>query len=119
MQFKENKAIYLQIADLICEDIVTGKLGENDKIPSVREYAPTLEVNANTCARAVDWLQGMGIIYTKRGLGYFVSDGAKAAVLSMKREAFFTKSLPEMAAAMKMLGIGIDEVATALAELLH
>ena len=82
MQFKENKAIYLQIADLICEDIAAGKFKEDDKIPSVREYATTLEVNANTCARAFDWLQGMDIIYTKRGLGYFVTEGAKETVLS-------------------------------------
>ena len=51
MRFKDNKAIYLQIADLICDDILQGKLLEDERIPSVREYAATVEVNANTCAR--------------------------------------------------------------------
>ena len=109
MQFKENKAIYLQIADLICEDIAAGKFKEDDKIPSVREYATTLEVNANTCARAFDWLQGMDIIYTKRGL---------ETVLSTKRTAFFLSTLPEMASQMKILGISIDEVTKTLEEML-
>ena len=57
MRFKDNKAIYLQIADFICDDILQGKLLEDERIPSVREYAATVEVNANTCARAYDWLQ--------------------------------------------------------------
>lgn len=118
MQFKENKAIYLQIADLICEDIATGKFKEDEKIPSVREYATTLEVNANTCARAFDWLQGMDIIYTKRGLGYFVTEGAKETVLSTKRTAFFLSTLPEMASQMKILGISINEVTKTLKEML-
>ena len=63
MRFKDNKAIYLQIADLICDDILQRKLLEDERIPSVREYATALEVNANTGARAYDWLQGLNIIY--------------------------------------------------------
>ena len=58
MRFKDNKAIYLQIADLICDDILQGRLLEDERIPSVREYAAAVEVNANTCVRAYDWLQG-------------------------------------------------------------
>ena len=52
MQFKDNKAIYLQITDLVCDDILGGKLNEDDKIASVRDLAASMEVNANTCARA-------------------------------------------------------------------
>lgn len=114
MHFKENKAIYLQIADRVCDDIAAGRLKADDKVQSVRDCAADLEVNANTCARAYDWLQGQGVIYTKRGLGYFVSDGAKEAVTAMKRKVFFTETLPEVAAQMRTLGVSMDEVTAAL-----
>jgi DNA-binding transcriptional regulator YhcF (GntR family) len=110
MRFKDNKAIYLQIADLICDDILQQKLLEDERIPSVREYAANVEVNANTCARAYDWLQNKEIIYTKRGLGYFVSVGAKTAIMKMKREEFMTETLPDVARQMANLNISMNEL---------
>ena len=114
MRFKDNKAIYLQIADLICEDILQGRLTEDERIPSVREYAAAVEVNANTCARAYDWLQGQDIIYTKRGLGYFVSEGAKTAIRKMKREEFMNETLPDVARQMASLDISISELTSGI-----
>ena len=110
MRFKDNKAIYLQIADLICEDILQDRLLEDERIPSVREYASAVEVNANTCARSYDWLQGQSIIYTKRGLGYFVSVGAKDTIRQMKREEFMNQTLPDVARQMANLNITMDEL---------
>lgn len=77
MKFKESKSIYLQIADRICDEILQGQYTEEERIPSVREYAATVEVNANTVVRTYDYLQGQEIIHNKRGIGYFVSAGAK------------------------------------------
>ena len=51
MEFKENKAIYLQIVDRLCDDILLGKYQEEDRIPSVREYSASVEVNVNTAVR--------------------------------------------------------------------
>lgn len=48
MNFKESKAIYLQIADRICDEVLLGQYREEERIPSVREYAAVVEVNANT-----------------------------------------------------------------------
>ena len=73
MNFKESKAIYLQIADRICDEILLGQFAEEERIPSVREYATIVEVNANTVMRSFDYLQSQNIIYNKRGIGYFVS----------------------------------------------
>ena len=114
MRFKDNKAIYLQIADLICDEILQQKLLEDERIPSVREYAAIVEVNANTCARVYDWLQGQGIIYTKRGLGYFVCAGAKDAIRQMKRQEFMTDTLPEVARQMVNLGITMEELSNGI-----
>ena len=72
MKFKESKSIYLQIADRICDEILQGQYREEERIPSVREYAATVEVNANTVVRSFDYLQTQEIIYNKRGLGYSI-----------------------------------------------
>ena len=57
MNFKESKAIYLQIADRICDEILLGQFGEEERIPSVREYAAIVEVNANTVMRSFDYFR--------------------------------------------------------------
>ena len=62
MKFKESKSIYLQIADRINDEILQGQYAEEGRIPSVREYAATVEVNANTVVRTYDYLQGQEII---------------------------------------------------------
>lgn len=110
MTFKDSKAIYLQIADIICEEILQDKYLEDERIPSVREYAAQVEVNANTCVRAYDWLQLQEIIYTKRGLGYFVSAGAKDKIRKVKRTEFITQMVPEVARQMVNLDITIEEL---------
>ncbi|MBR2202105.1 MAG: GntR family transcriptional regulator, partial [Bacteroidales bacterium] len=67
MDFKESKPIYMQIVDRICGEILTGVYKAEERIPSVREYAANLEVNANTVVRSYDFLQNKDIIFNKRG----------------------------------------------------
>ena len=78
MDFSESKAIYQQIADYVCEQVLMGKWKENDRILSVRELGVQLEVNPNTVLRAYDFLQRSGIISNRRGIGYFASEDAIA-----------------------------------------
>ena len=85
MNFKESKPIYLQIADRICDEILLGQYQEEERIPSVREYAAVVEVNANTVMRSYDYLQMQGVIYNKRGIGYFVSAGASELILKLRK----------------------------------
>lgn len=110
MQFKDNKAIYLQITDHLMAEILQDVYQEEERMPSVREFAGTAEVNVNTCIRAYDWLQQQDIIYTKRGLGYFVQKGAKKNITKMRRKEFFTDYLPELAHQMKILDISNGEL---------
>lgn len=95
MKFKESKSIYLQIADRICDEILQGQYTEEERIPSVREYAATVEVNANTVVRTYDYLQGQEIIHNKRGIGYFVSAGAKDRIIALRKNTFLHEDLPE------------------------
>lgn len=77
MDFNNNKAIYEQMADRMCDEIIAGNYRADDRIPSVREYAIMLEVNTNTAVKAYELLAREDIIYNKRGLGYFVAPDAR------------------------------------------
>ncbi len=105
MNFKDNKAIYLQIADRIGDQILSGTLTPEGKVPSVRELAAEIEVNANTVARTYDHLQQNGIIYTKRGLGYFVSPDAKDKIVAARRDLLMQGEMDYFLGQLKAVGI--------------
>lgn len=109
-EFKQNKAIYLQLADRLCDEIIAGKYKEEDRIPSVREFAVLVEVNANTVVKAYDHLSQSGIIYTKRGLGYFVSTNARKQIIRTRKEEFIKEELPELFRQMRLLNIPIEDI---------
>lgn len=110
MDFNQQKAIFLQIADILCENILMGKWKAQERILSVREMAIQMEVNPNTVMRTFSYLQENDIIYNKRGLGYFISDDADKKTLKLKKEAFLKNELPQLLKSMKLLGISIDEL---------
>lgn len=110
MNFSNDKAIYVQIAERLSDEILAGKYKEDERIPSVREYAVLLEVNANTTVKAYDLLATDEIIYNKRGLGYFVSAGAKKQIKKTRKKEFMKERLPELARQMQLLDISIEEV---------
>ena len=105
MNFKDNKAIYLQIADRIGDDVLSGKLAVEAKIPSVREMAAQIEVNANTVARTYEYLQQSGISYTKRGLGYYVAPDARDTIVRMRREQLMQGEMDYFLGQLKAVGI--------------
>ena len=111
MEFNDNKAIYLQIADLLMDEILSGRLAEEERTPSVRECAALYEVNVNTVVRSFDWLTRHEMIYQRRGMGFFVSDGARGRIMDYRRGDFFDVELPRLFGTMGKLGVTIDEVA--------
>lgn len=111
MNFKESRAIYLQISDRIADEILQGHYPEEERIPSVREYAAIVEVNANTVMRSFDYLQSQDIIYNKRGIGYFVSVGAKKLILALRREVFMKEELEYFFRQLSSLDIPMDDIA--------
>ena len=110
MDFSESKAIYQQIADYVCEQILMGRWKENDRILSVRELGVQLEVNPNTVLRAYDFLQRFGIISNRRGIGYFASEDAIAKIKEMRRERFVNRELPRIFQEMELLGMEINDL---------
>ncbi len=110
MNFKENKAIYLQIAERICDMILLGEYKEEERVPSVREYAAIVEVNFNTVMRSFEYLQTSGIIFNKRGIGYFVAAGAGKKIHTIRKEYFLRNEINDFFKQVYMLEIPINEI---------
>jgi DNA-binding transcriptional regulator YhcF (GntR family) len=110
MQFHDRKAIYLQIADIFFDQILRDKIKPKEKIPSVRELAQQLEVTPNTVQRSYLYLQDKGIIYNKRGIGYFVAQDAKQRAREIKLQEFVDQELPLFFSQMEALGLSFDEL---------
>ncbi len=110
MNFKESKAIYLQIADRICDEILLGQYKEEERIPSVREYAGLVEVNANTTMRSYEYLQSREIIFNKRGIGYFVTAGAKETIITLRKQSFLKEEVEYFFRQLHTLNIPFEDV---------
>ncbi len=110
MEYSEHKPIYLQNVDLMQEKILQGDWREEERIPSVREMGAMVGVNPNTIVRSYQLLESQEIIYNKRGLGYFVKDGAVARIKENVKNEFIANELPQFKAKAQMLGITKEEL---------
>lgn len=107
-----NKAIYMQIADKICDGVMLGSMKPGERIPSVREYAATLEVNANTVMRSYDYLDRAGVIFNRRGIGFFIADNACDVIKKMRRDSFFNDEIDYFLRQLMTLAVSPDELKT-------
>ncbi len=110
MDFNPNKAIYLQIVDHICEQILLNTWSVETKIPSVREMAVELGVNPNTVMRTYDFLQQHNIITNKRGVGFFVTADSLSEIKKYKKEVFMKEDLPQVFKNIYLLDISLEEL---------
>lgn len=110
MEFREKQAIYLQIAEYVCEQILLQKWIIGDKILSIRDLAIALEVNPNTVMRTYDFLQQQGIIVNKRGIGFFVADDSETKILTFRQQQFMDNELPVFFRNMYLLNIDFDRL---------
>lgn len=110
MEFNENRPIWLQIYEMICNRIASGNWPEEEHIPSIRELSVQLQVNPRTAIRAYERLLQEEILQSKRGFGYFVQRGARLRTLEMLRKEFFHVTLHTLFDRMDELGIGIESI---------
>ncbi len=113
MNYNNNQSIFIQIADRICDRILSGEYKADDRVPSVRELGVEMEVNPNTVVRSFERLQANEIIYNKRGLGYFVAPQAEQQIRQMRHNQFMEETLPAIFHEMRLLGIRMSDVAKA------
>lgn len=111
--FSQDKPIYLQMADRLSDDILACKYGDDERIPSVREYAADMQVNTNTAVKAFDELSRQNIIYNRRGMGFYVTAGARSRIQEQRRKEFREQTLTRIFREMDLLGIGIEDVVEA------
>lgn len=107
--FITTKPIYLQITETLRLEIVEGKYGNGDRLPSVRELSTEMGVNPATVLRAYDKLQEDGIIEIQRGVGYFLCDGAVEKIFDVMRSEFFSVTVPELSATLSKLKISPEQ----------
>ena len=107
----DSKPIFLQIAELIENDIVDGHLAEETQVPSTNEFAAFHRINPATAAKGVNLLVDEGILYKRRGIGMFVATGARQAVVARRRKEFFQQYVQPLRLEARKLGIDNDQLA--------
>ncbi|MCM1104148.1 MAG: GntR family transcriptional regulator [Clostridium sp.] len=106
----QEKSIYLQIAEMLENDILRDVLLEEERVPSTNELAKLYAINPATAAKGINLLVDAGILYKKRGIGMFVSSGAKESIRKRRRDAFFDTYLNSILEEANRLNISRDEL---------
>ena len=109
-QWNESQPIFVQIRQRLTEMILSGKPGEGEALPSVRQIATDLQVNPLTVTRAYQELVDLDVVETRRGLGMFVKTGARAVLLAHEREKFLTEDWPRVIAQIRALGLDPEKL---------
>lgn len=108
MEFNNNIPIYIQVMEKIKQDIVTGKLKSGDKMPSSRDYANELGINFNTVARVYKEMEMEEILFTRRGLGTFITESSEQ--IGHLRYEMAKKQIETFINGMKQIGYTKDEM---------
>ncbi|WP_338032559.1 GntR family transcriptional regulator [Clostridium manihotivorum] len=117
MNFKERSPIYIQIIEKIKADIVSGKIKGGEKLPSVRDFSESFQVNPNTVQRVFQELEKENIAYSQRGIGTFIVDGAD--LVNKLKNAQAQKYTKRFINEMSSLGMNKDEINKYLLKILE
>lgn len=116
-QLTQEKSIYIQISEMIETDILRGILVEEERVPSTNELAQIYTINPATAAKGVNILVDEGILYKKRGIGMFVSEGAKKKILEKRKGLFYENYVKGLIEEAKSLGISREELIKMIKEM--
>ena len=114
VKFSNDKPIFLQLADIIKGDILSGKLQANEKLPSVRDFALTYSINPNTVQKSYDLLEEKNVIYSVRGSGWYVEENTSVAKEVV--DGLCHKKTDDYLLMMKKLGCDFEKVLSYLKE---
>ncbi|GAA1582169.1 GntR family transcriptional regulator [Kribbella hippodromi] len=113
--FDDRSPIYLQIADQIKNDILTGALAEDEQVMSTNQYAAFYRINPATAAKGFGQLVDEGVLYKKRGIGMFVTPNARDLLRTGRKESFFADVVDPMIREAKAIGIPLTDIVRHLA----
>ena len=108
--FDDSRPIFLLLAEMLEDGIISGAFPEGGQIPSITEYSAALKINPATALKGINLLVDAGLVYKKRGVGMFVAEGAREALLAKRREGFYESQAKPAAREAKALGITLDEL---------
>lgn len=108
--FDESRPIFLQLAEMLEDGIISGAFPEEGQIPSITEYSAALKINPATALKGINLLVEEGLIYKKRGVGMFVSTGAREKLLQKRRESFYVNLAKPAAREARALGFSLEEL---------
>lgn len=110
LDLSSDKSIYVQIAEIIENDILLGNLKEEEQAPSTNQFAKVYQINPATAGKGLNLLVEEGILYKKRGIGMFVAEGARKTIIKKRQSSFFKEILPEIIMEAKRLEIPAEEI---------
>lgn len=110
LDLNSDKSIYIQIAELIENEILLGNLKEEDQAPSTNQFAKVYNINPATARKGLNILVDEDILYKKRGMGMFVAPDARKIILKKRQNTFFKDILPEIIIEANRLEISRDDI---------
>lgn len=110
LNLDSDKSIYIQIAEIIENDILTGNLMAEEQAPSTNEFAKVYNINPSTARKGLNILVDEGILYKKRGIGMFVTLDGRVKILKKRQEKFFQEKLPGIIKEAQRLEVKKEEI---------
>lgn len=117
LDLNSDKSIYVQIAEIIENEILIENLKEEDQAPSTNQFAKVYQINPATAGKGLNILVDEGILYKKRGIGMFVAEGAKKNIIKKRQVSFFKEIIPEIIMEADRLEISLDQLIDYIKEL--
>lgn len=110
MHFDDDRPIFIQLASQLEDAIISGAYGENEQVPSITEYSVAYNINPATALKGINLLVDGGTLYKKRGVGMFVSPGARDKLMQTRKSSYYEQRLQPAVREAKSLGISCEEL---------
>lgn len=116
MNFQSDKPLYIQVAEMIEKEILKGNIRVDEQVPSTTDFTRIYQINPATSMKGLNLLVEEGILYKRRGLGFFLGPRGKELILEKKREEFYQDLLPKFIEAMDLLDLDREDLIKKLRE---
>lgn len=109
--FSNEKPIFQQVAEQLEDAILSGAFREETQIPSTTEISANYKINPATALKGINLLVEDSVVYKRRGVGMFVSPGAKERILEKRKQSFYQAFVLPLLREADKLRLGPEEVA--------
>ena len=114
VEWHDKQPIYRQLRDRVVDRIMDGSFAEGEAVPSVRQVAADYQINHLTVGKAYQELVEMGLLEKRRGLGMFVTAGARGSLTNNEQQRFTAEEVPAFAQRIQRLGLDMNDIVAQL-----